>query len=70
MVTAVENDRTGYVETDVERLVERMRYLIDHPAHARKLSRNAADYASQRFSIKRFASDWQQVVSHFVENFR
>ena len=70
MVTAVENDRTGYVETDVDRLVERMRHLIDHPAHARELSRNAADYAIQRFGIRRFASDWQQVVSRFVENFR
>jgi glycosyltransferase involved in cell wall biosynthesis len=70
MVTAVENDRTGYVETDVDRLVERMRHLIDHPAHARELSRNAVDYANQRFGIKRFASDWQQVVSRFVENFR
>lgn len=70
MVTAVENGRTGYVETDAERLAERMRYLIDHPAHARELSRNAADYANQRFGIKRFASDWQQVVSRFLENFR
>ncbi|WP_255398908.1 glycosyltransferase family 4 protein [Nitrosovibrio sp. Nv6] len=70
MVTAVENGKTGYVETDVDKLVERMRYLIDYPEHARELGRNARNYANQRFSIKRFASDWQRVVSRVVENAR
>lgn len=67
MVTVVENGRTGYVETDIDKLVERMRYLIDHPGHAKELSQKARDYANQRFSITRFAGDWQRVVSDFVE---
>ena len=70
MVTAVENGKRGYVETDVDKLIKWMRYLIDNPEHARELSRNARDYANQRFSIKRFANDWQRVVSDFVENTR
>ncbi|WP_235001231.1 glycosyltransferase family 4 protein [Nitrosovibrio sp. Nv4] len=70
MVTAVENGKTGYVETDVDKLIERMRYLIDYPEHARELGRNARNYANQRFNIKRFASDWQRVVSCVVEKAR
>jgi glycosyltransferase involved in cell wall biosynthesis len=70
MVTAVENGRTGYVETDVDKLVERMRYLIDNPAHARELSQNARQYACRRFHIRRFADDWQRIVRRFVENAR
>jgi len=68
MVTAVANGKTGYVETDIDKLIERMRLLIDNPGHARELSRNARNYASQRFNIRRFADDWQQVASNFVGN--
>jgi glycosyltransferase involved in cell wall biosynthesis len=68
MVTAVENGKRGYVETDVDKLIERMHYLLDDHDHARELSRNAREYATQRFNIQRFANDWQRVVSNFVQN--
>lgn len=70
MVTVIENGKTGYIETDVGKLRDRMRYLIDHPRHARELGRNARNYARRRFNIERFANDWQRVVSNFVENAR
>ncbi len=70
MVTTVKNGKTGYVETDVDKLIERMRYLIDHPEHAKELGQNAREYANRRFNIKRFMSDWQRIVSGFVENAR
>ncbi|SCY30811.1 Glycosyltransferase involved in cell wall bisynthesis [Nitrosospira sp. Nl5] len=68
MATAVQNGKTGYVETSIDKLIERMRYLIDHPEHAKELGQNARDYANQRFHIKRFVNDWQRVVDRFVEN--
>ncbi len=68
MVTAVENGKRGYVETDVDKLIERMRYLLDDHDHARELSRNAREYATRRFGIQRFANDWQRVVSNLVRN--
>jgi glycosyltransferase involved in cell wall biosynthesis len=68
MVTAVENGKTGYVGTDADKLIERMRYLIDNPGHAKELSQYARHYANQRFSIKRFGSDWQRAIGRFVEN--
>ena len=70
MATTVENGQTGYVETDVDKLLERMRYLLDHPHHARQLGENARTYARCRFNIERFASDWQRVVSGFVAQTR
>jgi glycosyltransferase involved in cell wall biosynthesis len=70
MAATVENGKTGYVETDVEKLIERMRYLIEHPEHALQLSQNAATYARRRFNIERFTADWQRVMSSFVENVR
>jgi hypothetical protein len=70
MVTTVENGKTGYVETDVDKLIERMQHLIDNPGHALELSENARSYASRRFNIARFADDWDRVVSRFVTSLR
>jgi glycosyltransferase involved in cell wall biosynthesis len=70
MVTTVANGKTGYVETDIDKLIERMRLLIDNPNHARELSQNARNYANQRFNIRRFADDWQRVATNFVGNAR
>jgi glycosyltransferase involved in cell wall biosynthesis len=67
MVTAIENGRTGYVETDLDKLVARMRCLMDDPEHAKELGQNAKRYASERFGIRRFGEDWQRLVSGFVE---
>jgi glycosyltransferase involved in cell wall biosynthesis len=55
------------VETDLDKLAGHMRYLIDHPEHARELGQNARRYAAGRFGIRRFADDWQHLVSRFVE---
>ena len=62
MVTAVENDVSGYVETDVRRLIERMRYLLANPAEARRLGEGARRVARERFGIERFARDWDDAL--------
>ncbi len=62
MATAVENGVSGYVETDVRRLSERMRALIDDPAEARRLGEGARAAARERFDIRRFARDWDEAL--------
>ncbi|WP_034388903.1 glycosyltransferase [Deinococcus sp. YIM 77859] len=58
MATAVQNGVNGYVDTDVRRLIERMRQLLEDPGEARRLSAGAREVARERFSIERFARDW------------
>jgi hypothetical protein len=60
MVTAVTNDVNGYVHTDVRVLIDRMRDLLRDPAGARRLSQGARRIAAERFSIRRFANDWER----------
>jgi Glycosyl transferases group 1 len=62
MVTAVENGVSGYVDTDVDRLVSRMRCLLKHPASAQRLSEGARRAAQRRFSIDRFVADWDAAL--------
>ncbi len=60
MATAVANGVTGYVDTDLRMLIERMRELLaDRPA-AERLGAAARDYARERFGIERFAREWDE----------
>ncbi len=63
MVTVVENGVSGYVDTNLNRLVERMQELLNHPDEAHRLSANARRHARERFNIQRFIRDWDQAFS-------
>lgn len=61
MATAVENGVSGWVDTDLGRLVERMHELLADPAEARRLGDGARARARERFGIERFRRDWDRV---------
>ncbi|HEY8491698.1 MAG TPA: glycosyltransferase family 4 protein [Dehalococcoidia bacterium] len=63
MATVVENGVSGYVDTDVARLVERMRALLADPAEARRLGEGARRTARERFNIHRFVRDWNEALA-------
>jgi glycosyltransferase involved in cell wall biosynthesis len=63
MVTAIENGVSGYVDTDVTRLVEHMRRLLSDPAEAQRLGAGAQRQAQKRFNIQRFLSDWDEALA-------
>lgn len=58
MATAVVNGVTGYVDTDLSRLIERMHALLRDPAEAARLGEQARKSALERFGIDRFIADW------------
>lgn len=58
LVTVVENGISGYVDTNVDRLVERMQELLENPPLAKQLSDGAREQARSRFNIQRFVQDW------------
>ncbi len=60
MAAAIENGVSGYVDTDIARLVEAMRALLADPAEARRLGEGARRRALDRFHIDRFAADWEE----------
>jgi glycosyltransferase involved in cell wall biosynthesis len=67
MVTAVENGVSGYVDTNVNNLIEIMKELLRNPEEARRLGDGARRYAQERFNIQRFAHDWDMTFSSVVE---
>ncbi len=68
--TAIENGVSGYVDTRVEALVERMHSLLRDPHEARRLGEGAKRRARERFSVERFAADWDRVLRRAVAGSR
>ncbi|MGD9946162.1 MAG: glycosyltransferase family 4 protein [Burkholderiaceae bacterium] len=52
----------GYADTRPRQLEQAMRTLLDEPALARRLGEAARQTVSQRFSLQRFARDWDGVL--------
>jgi hypothetical protein len=66
MATAVQNGVSGFVDTDVSRLMEHMQHLLRDPAEARRLGKAARAYALERFNIQRFVRDWEATFAEVV----
>ena len=62
--TVIENGRSGYIDTNVDALVERMHELLREPALARELGAGARRRALERFHITRFVRDWNDAFAH------
>lgn len=67
MAVAVRNGVSGYVDTDVEGLVERMIRLLDDPAAARRLGEGARRAARRRYGIERFSREWGQLLTALAD---
>ncbi len=63
MSTAIESGVSGYVDTDVDKLIEIMRLLIADPAEAARLGDGARQRAEFRFNIHRFIDDWMDTFA-------
>jgi glycosyltransferase involved in cell wall biosynthesis len=61
--TAVENGVSGYADTRVAVLAERMRELLADPGEARRLGEGARRIALERFGIERFVRDWNDALA-------
>ena len=66
MVTVVENGVSGYINTDVGKLMKAMHRLLNDPGEAQKLSEGALLRARSRFNIERFTHDWDEAFKSVI----
>ena len=67
MVVTVKNDYSGYVHTNVDYLIAKMRMLLDNPKKAKELGRGAKETAMEKFNIERFKKEWMETFSDMVK---
>jgi len=58
LATVIENGRSGYVDTDIDRLTSHLGRLVHNREEAARLGENARAAALDRFHIDRFAEEW------------
>lgn len=63
----IEHGVHGYVSCDIDLLIDRMRFLIDNVATARRLGENARILAHERFGLERFKRDWSAAFAWAIE---
>ncbi len=63
MPTVIDNGRSGFIDTNLDTLAERMQLLLREPGLARQLGEQARRSAIERFHIGRFVADWNAALS-------
>lgn len=63
MATVIENGRSGFADTNMDKLIEHMQELLRNPTLARELGERGRRNAIERFNIQRFVSDWNAVLA-------
>jgi hypothetical protein len=63
MVTVIRDGQNGFIDTSVERLVERMNILLADRELAARLGAEARRTALERFNIRRFVADWNDAFA-------
>ncbi|OQW37327.1 MAG: transferase [Nitrospira sp. SG-bin1] len=63
MATLIAQGRSGYVHTDLRRLIGYMQMLLSDPAEAHRASLETRREGQRRFNITRFIDDWNAVFA-------
>jgi glycosyltransferase involved in cell wall biosynthesis len=67
MVVTIENNYSGYVHTNVDFLIAKMKMLLLNPKKAMELGQRAQETAMEKFNIDRFKKEWIETFSDMVK---
>jgi glycosyltransferase involved in cell wall biosynthesis len=67
LAVTVVNDYSGYIHTDIDWLIRKMKKLLDDPNKAMSLGRGARETALEKFHIERFMDDWSETFLQVVK---
>ena len=67
MMTVIQNGVSGYVDTDVGKLIPVMQRLLANSEEAARLGEGAREVAKRRFGMARFARDWEAAYSRAAQ---
>ena len=61
--TLIRDGENGFIDTDMDRLLDRMAQLLADPALAARLGVAARETALRRFGLRRFIGEWNAVLA-------
>jgi glycosyltransferase involved in cell wall biosynthesis len=65
-VSVIKNYETGFIDTDVDYLVHKMKLLLTNKSLAYRIGEEGKKYAVDRFDINRFTEEWKNIFESVV----
>lgn len=66
-VTVIKDGESGFIDTNIERLIANMKSLVDNPVQARQMGEQAQRIAREKFNISRFTNDWKRTFQEAIQ---
>ncbi|HEU4632918.1 MAG TPA: glycosyltransferase family 4 protein [Flavisolibacter sp.] len=66
--SVIDNDRSGFVHTDLDHLIAKMKLLLEDRQFAMKIGKEGKKTAMERFNIQRFTSEWGELFAKTINN--
>lgn len=66
-VTVIQNKKTGFINTDIDCLIDNMQFLLENKQVAKEMGLRGKDYADERFDIKKFTEEWENIFELVVD---
>jgi glycosyltransferase involved in cell wall biosynthesis len=67
MVTVIRDGDSGFLHTDINYLISRMKELLANRDLAQRIGIAGRKVAMERFNIQRFNADWQRLLSGIIK---
>jgi glycosyltransferase involved in cell wall biosynthesis len=64
----IDNGFSGFIHTDINYLIDKMKLLIADPKLAKEIGNNGREVALKRFNISRFTNDWEQLFTEVASS--
>jgi len=65
--TVIKDGQSGFIDTDIDKLIQNMKLLINDPMQGRLLGEEARRVAKNKFTIDRFTKEWKQTFEEIIE---
>lgn len=66
-VTVIKNGESGFIDTNINKLIDDMNLLIENQDLAKRMGENARALALDKFSINRFTNDWENIFRQTIQ---
>jgi len=66
LAVTIRDGYSGFTDTNISGLINKMRYLLDYPDAAAEIGGNAREVARTRFNIARFTEEWENLFRKVI----
>ena len=66
LAVTIRDGYSGFIDTNISALTDKMRYLLNYPDAAAEIGNNAREMAKSRFNITRFTDEWESMFHKVI----